>query len=127
MNKTNINKWKHFENDGNFLKAITVDGYRYGEKILDGIEFIVSIDSNNSLDVVVGAQHEKYFEKLNTSFWYNQILDTIVIDMGAYDIFSGVDYKLVEFVDNSLVDVVYETENDDFEKDLASFFKNKKS
>lgn len=127
MNKTNINKWKHFENDGNFLKAITVDGYRYGEKILDGIEFIVSIDSNNSLDVVVGAQHEKYFEKLNTSFWYNQILDTIVIDMGAHDIFSGVDYKLVEFVDNSLVDVVYETENDDFEKDLASFFKNKKS
>lgn len=123
MNNSNIKKWGHFENDGNFLKAITVDGYVYGEKMLDGIEFIVSIDSNNSLNVVVGVQHEKYFEKLNTAFWYKQILDSVINDMGGHDIFSEVDYKLVEFCDNSLI----ETENDDFDKDLASFFKNKKS
>lgn len=123
MNNSNIKKWEHFENDGNFLKAITVDGYVYGEKMLDGIEFIVSIDSNNSLNVVVGVQHEKYFEKLNTAFWYKQILDSVINDMGGHDIFSEVDYKLVEFCDNSLI----ETENDDFDKDLASFFKNKKS
>jgi type II secretory pathway component PulC len=119
MNKSNINKWEHFENNGNFLKSITVDGYQYGEKMLDGVEFIVSIDTDNSLSVVVGVQYEKYFKQLNTTFWYKQILDTIIRDMGAHDVFSEVDYKLVEFCDNSLIETVHETEDDDFDKDMA--------
>lgn len=54
---------------------VLVDGYSFGDRILDGVRFLVS--DNSGTPVVMGVEdHAKdYFNKLNKQRYYNECAD----------------------------------------------------
>ena len=76
--KTLTKKWKHFsDNNGNILKTIKVNGYDYGDRLLDGVMFNVSVNDKGKLEIKVIDEDADFFSDFNEKKWYNTILDDI--------------------------------------------------
>jgi hypothetical protein len=60
--KTLTKKWKHFsDNNGNILKTIKVNGYDYGDRLLDGVMFNVSVNDKGKLEIKVIDEDADFF------------------------------------------------------------------
>lgn len=49
-----------------------IDGYFFGERILEGVNFEVRVSMEGSFSVKVDPQSEPYFEKLNKKKWLKE-------------------------------------------------------
>ena len=98
-------KYSHFEDDnGNKTMTAQVDGYDFGDRLLEGIMFNITIESDGSLTAEVEKSAEGYFEDLNKEKWLKEALR----DAESTDIFhdaNGADTEwfLVEQVGNTSV------------------------
>lgn len=77
MNDINMNtKWKHFKTvDGNTTNKITVNGYNYGDTLLEDVLFDIEI-KEGELEIKVQNSSKEYFSQLNEEHWYSTILET---------------------------------------------------
>ena len=63
-------KYLHFEDeDGNKTMTVKVDGYSFGDRLLEGVIFDITIESDGSLSAKVEKSAEYYFEDLNKEKW----------------------------------------------------------
>ena len=71
-------KFKHFESEtGQILYSITIDGYEVGDRLLEGVMFIVTVQSNGTLAVKVHPDAQEYFEDLNKEKWLKEIAEHV--------------------------------------------------
>ena len=70
--------------DGTQLKTAIFDGYFVGDRILEGVHFIVTIKEDGTLDAVIHPSDKCYFETLNTKYWMDKVIDYIQ----DYDVFE---------------------------------------
>lgn len=66
-------------------KEAMFDGYNFGERVLEGVMFIASIDVYGNLSVKVDPNSESYFNTLNTKMWLKKALEAAK----AQDVFEG--------------------------------------
>ena len=71
-----------------------VDGYFFGDRMLEGVKFIATIQEDGTISVAVDPQHEDYFNQLNTQMWLDKALEHVLkndafermIDGRLYDV-----------------------------------------
>jgi hypothetical protein len=51
-----------------------IEGYDFGDRLLEGIKFIVTIEDDTSLSVKVDPRAEGYFGQLNEELWLDKAL-----------------------------------------------------
>ena len=66
----------HFVCDGcGRLEYILIDGYGFGERMLEGVMFRVSVDENGGfLATPILGWHHPYLRTLNREYWENEAL-----------------------------------------------------
>ena len=80
-----MKKFSHFEDeDGNRYSEAKIDGYNFGDRLLEGVMFVVSI-KNGELSVKVDKDAEEYFSGLNQKKWLEAAKDYALEN----DIFEG--------------------------------------
>lgn len=68
-------KYLHFEDeDGNKTMTAQVDGYSFGDRLLEGVMFDITIESDGSLSAKVEKNAESYFEDLNKDKWLKEAI-----------------------------------------------------
>jgi len=68
-------KYLHFEDeDGNKTMTAQVDGYSFGDRLLEGVMFDITIESDGSLSAKVDKSAESYFEDLNKEKWLKEAI-----------------------------------------------------
>ncbi len=78
VNSITNKKWKHFaDDDGNFYKKAVVDGYQYGDKLLEGVMFELTIEDTGLLSIKVEDSAKDYFSQFNEKHWYDTILESV--------------------------------------------------
>jgi hypothetical protein len=73
--------------DGQQLDTAIFDGYPVGDRLLDGVLFIVKI-VDGKLEVTIHPNNEKYFSTLNTKLWLKKVTDYVQ----DYDVFIHPEY-----------------------------------
>jgi hypothetical protein len=68
-------------------KQAMIDGYSFGDRMLEGVMFIITIEDDGSLSAEVHPNHANYFNQLNTQMW----LERAVESAKTTDCFEGVD------------------------------------
>lgn len=69
--------YKGFMNNSNqLLTTIVVDGAQYGERVLEDVKFVVSVD-HGFLCVETREDHKHYMEDHNEKMWLTTILNEI--------------------------------------------------
>ena len=58
------------------LDTAIFDGYPVGDRLLEGVLFIVKI-VEGKLDVTIHPDYEDYFSKLNTEYWLKKVTDYV--------------------------------------------------
>ena len=69
--------------DGQQLDTAIFDGYPVGDRLLEGVLFIVKI-VEGKLEVTIHPNNEKYFSTLNTEYWLKEVTDYVQ----DYDVFT---------------------------------------
>jgi len=52
------------------LNIVLVDGYGFGDRLLEGVDFIVENVDNKPVVLNVDADSIPYFEQLNKEYWF---------------------------------------------------------
>lgn len=52
-----------------------VDGYSVGDTLLEDVKFKITVNPDNTLNAEVHPYSVKYFSRLNTKMWIQEILD----------------------------------------------------
>lgn len=77
----------YFETEDNQqLDTAIFDGYPVGDRLLEGVFFIVKI-VEGKLHVTIHPDYEDYFSKLNTEYWLKEVTDYLQ-NVQNYDIFA---------------------------------------
>lgn len=63
------------------VNKIIVDGYPFGERLLEGVEFIVT-NQPNGLKVKETDECKQYFKQLNQKMWYNECIQYVKDNVG---------------------------------------------
>ena len=83
--KNTTNKWKHFVDEtGKTYNTAIVDGYDFGDTLLEDVEFNLSIDETGILSIEVSKKDSDYFSELNEDYWYKSILESVILNKEAY-------------------------------------------
>lgn len=67
-----------------------IDGYQFGERLMEGVMFNINIDENGSdfsCTVEKSAQH--YFKQFNKDYWYDMCKNSIKSDLERYGMSDG--------------------------------------
>ena len=54
-------------------KEAAMDGYDMGGRILEGVEFKVSVQEDGSIEVVIADRAREHFETLNPMRWLKEV------------------------------------------------------
>jgi len=92
---TTEDNYSHFgvkdEDQDNFKveprKQAKLDGYRVGERLLEGMHFLLTINDDGTLSVETPQSAKDYMSKLNEERWLKQALDYAKDN----DFFEGLD------------------------------------
>ena len=92
---TKENNYSYFgvkdEDQDNFRieprKQAKLDGYRVGERLLEGMHFLLTINDDGRLSVETPQSAKDYMSKLNEERWLKQALDYVKDN----DLFEGLD------------------------------------
>ena len=92
---TTEDNYSHFgvkdEDQDNFKveprKQAKLDGYRVGERLLEGMHFLLTINDDGTLSVETPQSAKDYMSKLNEERWLKQALDYAKDN----DFFEGID------------------------------------
>lgn len=109
------NKWKHFKDaDGNTYSKITVNGYEYGDRLLEDVLFNIEIDNDGYLSIQVQDSDKDYFSELNEEHWYKLIIESIINDRQACNLIKNSydDVQLVELQDENEFENYFDNEED---------------
>jgi hypothetical protein len=68
-------------------KEAMFDGYSFGDRLLEGVMFIATIEDDNTLSVKISPMSEDYFSELNESKWLDKALSFAL----TTDFFEGMD------------------------------------
>lgn len=60
-------------------RVFQIDGYRIGERLLEGIRFNIYFDDNGIVDIKI-ENDQKYFDSLNSKKWMDY-LTSLVLDI----------------------------------------------
>jgi hypothetical protein len=75
MAKTKKRKWSHFESgDGKKSKSAKIDGYSFGDRLLEGVMFIITIQEDGTLKAETEPSAKSYMEDLNEKKWLKEAL-----------------------------------------------------
>lgn len=69
--------WDYIEGSDGKVQEIRVDGYEYGERLLEGMPFYISLVDGH-IKIMVRKKDEPYFNQLNTNHWFDTIYRDIV-------------------------------------------------
>ena len=78
---------KHYDKRIEPRKQAKFDGYSFGDRLLEGVMFIATIQDDGTMSVAVDPRHENYFNQLNTTMWLEKALDFAMRN----DVFEGMD------------------------------------
>ena len=67
-----------------FLDIVHVDGYGFGDTLLEGVMFVVQIKDNKPVCLGVKEDQQAYFEKFNKEYWKKLCEDFCE----SYDVFT---------------------------------------
>lgn len=82
--------WSHFEDKSGKKHSIAgIDGYSFGDRLLEGVMFIISITKDGELKAKVQDSDKDYFSDLNEERW----LASAVSHAEENDIFYKVNQK----------------------------------
>lgn len=85
-----MKKFSHFEDeDGNKYNEAKIDGYGFGDRLLESVMFVISINKDGSLKAEVDKDAKEYFSELNEKKW----LDAAKAFALENDVFEGPDGK----------------------------------
>ena len=68
-------------------KQAMIDGYSFGDRLLEGVMFIITIQDDGSLSAEVHPNYAAYFNQLNTQMWLERALENAIVT----DMFEGMD------------------------------------
>ena len=83
---------KFIDEKGNTIKIATINGYHFGDRLLDGVRFECVVKDEKIVVIGVVSSAEKYFKQLNTKLWM-KIAQSYVdnsIEEDDYEIFDKV-------------------------------------
>lgn len=81
-------------------KEAMFDGYNFGDRLLEGVMFIATINEDNTISVRVSDISKLYFNNLNTKLWLKRALDFALMNDIFEDIKTGKDVGLIK-LDNT--------------------------
>jgi len=61
-----------------------LDGYRFGDRLLEGVMFRIGFDADGKLTASVGEDSKAYFARLNAKKWLKEAVKTAIVT----DVFS---------------------------------------
>ena len=120
-------KWKHFiDANGNTHKSATVNGYEYGDRLLEDVMFEITIQDSGELSIKVEDSAKDYFSQFNEEHWYSTILESIeqtreaTVKVGK----NSFDYvQLIELVETASTQKVTPTPIVAKKTDIADLFR----
>ena len=65
------------------VKIVSIDGYRFGDRLLESVLFNVTLEKNENgpgfsvARIQVDTKHATYFNRLNAAYWYQKIQDSL--------------------------------------------------
>ena len=70
-----MKKFKGFEKeDGSLVNEAWLNGYQFGDRLLEGVMFQVCINEYGRMSVSVGKSYAEYFSNFNEKKWLNEAL-----------------------------------------------------
>lgn len=75
MENANFSHFATSKEDTNHLKQAKVDGYHFGDRLMEGVYFVITINDDGTLSATVDPRHAGYFEQFNAELWYNKAID----------------------------------------------------
>lgn len=85
---------KFMTDNGEVSEAI-MDGYLIGDRQLEGVRFVFTIENNN-LKVRVHKDDKEYFTQFNQEYWFNEALEYIEHDPDCLETDLGGDYVWID-------------------------------
>jgi hypothetical protein len=68
--------WSHFEDEnGKKHKKALVDGYSFGDRLLEDVYFVISINDKGKLEATTHKDSKDYVQTLNEKMWLKQALE----------------------------------------------------
>lgn len=94
MAKKQKRKWSHFATeDGEKSKSAKVDGYQFGDRLLEGVMFIITVQDDGTLKAEVEEDAKVYMADLNEKKWLKAALQ----EAEDTDIFYGANNEAEEY------------------------------
>ena len=98
--------WKFKKEDGTLLDAAYIDGYSFGDRLMEGVIFKVTINSDNTFNVEpIDGWDGCYLMQFNKDYWSEAAVEyasgndvfyerpnACCGDVTVYDVDSGIDY-----------------------------------
>jgi hypothetical protein len=70
--------WSHFENsNGDKVDEIKVDGYYYGDRLLESMPFYISLVDGH-IKIRVAKKDQEWFKQFNKDYWFDKIYNDII-------------------------------------------------
>ena len=66
-------------------KQAKIDGYGFGDRLLEGVMFIITIQEDGTLKVESNEECADYMKQLNVEYWNEKALEFVL----GYDLFEG--------------------------------------
>lgn len=113
MKNSNFSHFGLKEEDGNpsieNTNQAKIEGCDFGDRLLEGVKFIVTIEDDSSLSVKVDPRAEDYFSQLNQELWLDKALKH-ALRQDVFESMEGVeDIGLI--MDNGQYNTEYEVED----------------
>lgn len=70
-----MGQWRFQKEDKTFVQHAFIHGYHFGDVVLEGVFFKVTIDKKNKFHVEVTKDNAAYFKHLNQKYWLKQAVD----------------------------------------------------